>query len=194
MNTTTTPEHNEARGRAPRADSNRAERRRRKSSSLNRMASFKLDIFTPEQLDLENFVYRWVNDEDGRIRQATRMDDYDYVATDEISDFNPETTDSESTERIRMLVGRDKNGNPTYSYLLKKRRDYFEEDQDEGVRRREDMMAGIVHNAEVEALEGLSGAPGVDKATAEADALYAAKGNVIGSAAERRRGPISPRK
>ena len=27
-----------------------------------------------------------------------------------------------------------------------------------------------------------------------ADALYAAKGNVIGSAAERRRGPISPRK
>jgi hypothetical protein len=183
---TAVPEHNPERGREDRAEAMAASRRRRRAGNLNRMASFKLDIFEPEQLDLENFVYRWVNDEDGRMRMATHMDDYDHVSASEIKQFDANSTDSESSERIRMLTGRDKNGNPIYSYLLKKPRAYFEEDQERSVQFREDMMNGIVHNADVGSLEG--------KASDLAGNAYVPKTTVsVGSAAQRRRGPL-PRK
>lgn len=179
--TTIIPEHNPARGRTDRADMVRADRRRRKSGTLNRMAQFKLDIFDKDQLDLENYVYRWVNDEDNRMRIAYG-EDYDFVATDKIKNFNAELTDSESTERVRMLTGRDKNGNPVYSYLMQKPRDWFEADQEERVQFREDMMKGVVYNGEVDKLEGNA---------SEGDMIYAASGNQLGGSAQRRRGPIS---
>jgi hypothetical protein len=182
----TVPEFNPERGPVDRADQVAATRRRRRGGNLNRMAQFKLDIFEPDQLDLENFVYRWVNDEDGRMRMATHSDDYDHVGAGEIKGFDSGTTDSESAERIRMLTGRDKNGNPIYSYLLKKPRAYFEEDQEKAVQFREDMMRGIVYNGDVESLEG--------KAANLAGNAYVPKTQVsIGGAAQRRRGPL-PRK
>ncbi len=180
------PEHNEARGREDRVEAVAAQRRRRKSGNLNRMASYKLDIFDPEQLDLDNFVYRWVNDEDGRIRMATQADDYDFCGACDVKNFEVGSTDSEGEGRVRMLTGRDKHGNPVYSYLLKKPREYFEEDQERAVQAREDMMNGIVHHGEVEALDG--------KAAELKGNAYVPKVDVsIGSAGQRRRGPL-PRK
>ena len=180
------PEFNEARGPEVRAEAVAAQRRRRRGGNLNRMASYKLDIFEPDQLDLANYVYRWVNDEDGRIRMATQGDDYDHVSASEIKGYEVGSTDSESEGRVRMLCGRDKHGNPVYSYLLKKPREYFDEDQDRMVQAREDMMNGIVHNAEVDQLEG--------KAKELEGNAYIPKVNVsVGSAAQRRRGPL-PRK
>jgi len=182
MSESTTPEHNPARGREERADTVQRERRRRRDGTINRMAQFKLDIFDKDQLDLDNYVYRWVNDEDNRVKMAYN-DDYDYVATSNIKDFNADVTDSESSERVRMLTGRDKNGNPTYSYLMAKPKDFWEADQEERVVYRENMMKGVVYNAEVDKLEG-------SKAT-EGDMIYAAAGNQLGGAAQRRRGPIT---
>jgi len=171
------------RARQPRAEAQAGHRRRRRAGSLNRMAQFTLDIFEPEQLDLENYVYRWVNDEKGRIRQATRNDDYDFVTTAELGgDFDPDSTDSESTERVRILVGSDKGGKDIYAYLCKKPRGFWETDNDEVVRAREDMMAGRVYRAE--ATEEEETRPGGD------GVFYASKSNTIGHAAERRRGPI----
>src|SRR5690348_11003995 len=94
------------RGRRARAEVQGEHRRRRKAGTLNRMTQFKLQVFEPEDLDLENYVYYWFNDEGNNLRRMTVMDDYDFVTVHELGDaFNPESTDSESTERVRMLVG-----------------------------------------------------------------------------------------
>ncbi len=180
----TADEATPSRGRPSRADALAGQRRRRNAGSLNRMVSYKLDIFGPEQLDLANYVYLWANDEGTNIRQLTRGDDYDFVSTDEIvGGFDMADTDSESTDRIRILVGNQKSGAPMYAYYLKKPRAFWEADNEEVVRSREDMMAGRVYRAE--ATEDGEGRPG------GSDNYYATPGNVIGGATQRRRrGPV----
>lgn len=171
------------RGRQPRAEAVAGERRRRRNGSLNVMAQFKLDIFGPEDLDLENFVYLWANDEGANIRSLTQQDDYEFVTSSDIRNFNPNMVDSaESDERIRILAGNKKNGDPLYVYYLKKPRSFWEEDQEAIVRRREDMMAGRVYRAE--ATEDSEQRPG------GADNFYATRDSTIGHAAQRRRGPV----
>lgn len=175
-----------ARARQPRAEVQGAHRRRRQAGSLNRLVQFKLQIFEREDLDLENYVYYWFNDEGNNLRRMTVMDDYEFVTTAELGDsFNPEMTDSESSERVRMLVGTKQDGSPLYAYLCKKPRSFWEADYDEIVRAREDMMAGRVYRAE--ATDNDEDRPG------GSDKFYASSNNQIGHAAQRRRGPV-PRK
>lgn len=186
--TTEQPEAVEAprRGRPPRAEVVATQRRRRQSGSLNRLAQMKLDCIDPAALDLENYVYRWVNEENGRLRQATKADDYDFVSTHELGDsFDAENTDSESSERVRMLVGSDKGGNAIHSFLCRKPRTFWEADNEEAVRNREDMMAGRVYRGEAEEDERRK--PG------DEDKFYVPPGTSIGHAAERRRGPVPKR-
>lgn len=171
------------RGRPPRAEANATNRRRRNAGSLNRMVQFKLDIFTPDQLDLANYVYYWANDEGTNIRMMTVLDDYEHVRTDEIPGFDPNVTDNESDGRIRMLVGNQKSGAPLYAYYLKKPRSFWEADNDEIVRNREDMMAGRVRHAQFDGDSKLR--------PEDADKFYATPGNQIGHAARRRSGPVA---
>lgn len=178
--------HNPRRGREPRQEAVATQRRRRKAGSLNRMVQYKLDCIEPSQLDLENYVYRWVNDEPGKLRMATHMDDYDHVPLHELGQtFDAEATDSESSERVRMLVGTDRHGNPTYSYLLKKPREFWTEDNEAMVQAREDMMAGRVYRGD--ATDEQEDRPGGE------DKFYVPEGTQIGSAAARRKGPIPRR-
>lgn len=158
-------------------------RRRRTAGSLNRMSQFKLDIFEPDQLQLDKYVYRWVRDEPGRIRGATQSDDYDFVPACDIKNFNAEATDSESVERIRQLAGRDKDDNPVYDYLLRKPREYWEADQNEMVAFREAQMAGRVYNAESTE----------DNDTELDENFYVPPEAQLGHTGERKRGPISRR-
>ena len=179
--------HNPARGREERADQTKRERRRRKGGSLNRMVSMKLDVFGADQLDMENYVYRWVNDDPGRMRMATVNDDYEFVETSEIKDYNADATDSVG-ERVRMLAGTDKNGNATYTYLLRKRRDWFEDDQNELVTAREAMMEGRVYEGQVDA--GLD-EQSAEKVSKEKGNFYVPKDTVSLGGLGRRRGPVS---
>lgn len=168
------------RGRPPRAAVNAEHRRRRQPGTLNRMTQYKLDCIPAEMLDLENYVYRWIDDRPGRLRMATQQDDYDFVATDELgSGFNAEATESESTDRIRMISGTTASGAPTYTYLCKKPRAFWEEDNEEVVHKREDMMAGRVYRGEASETDDL-----------REDISYVPAGVQMGGAAERKRGPI----
>ena len=172
------------RGRPPRARVNAESRRRRNSGSLNRMTQMRLDIFPQEILD-PAYVYRWVDTRPGRIHMATKMDDYDFVGAEELGDhFNAMETDSESEGRVRMLV-EEHAGRPVYSYLCKKRRDYWESDQDEIVRKREDMMAGRVYRGESGAdFEGDGVPSGHDL---EEGVAYVPKGVQMGGPSARKR-------
>lgn len=181
------PEVDESRERQPREEVHQEERRRRKSGSLNRMVQFKLDFIPPEYLDLDNYVYRWVNDEGGKLRMATRHDDYNHVTVDELKGFDPEGFDSEGGDTVRMLVGESRLGGALYAYLLKKRRSFWEADNEEVVRAREDMMAGRVYRAEVDDGDELRD-PNYNR-----DNYYVTKDSQIGSAAERKRGPLPKR-
>ncbi len=148
------------------------------------MAQMQMDCIPADCLDLENYVYRWVNDERGKLRLATKLDDYDFVEVSELGDgFDRESFDGESEERCRMTVGTNKQGNPTYAYLVKKPREFFEADQNEIVDRREAMMEGRVYRGET--TESEEERPGGE------DKYYVPKGAVLGHAGERRRGAIS---
>lgn len=181
------PEVDESRERPSREETHTTERRRRKNGTLNRMTQFKLDIIPPELLDLDNYVYRWVNDESGKLRMATKHDDYDHVTVDELQGFDPEGFDSEGGSTVRMLAGQDKFGNAIYTFLLKKRREFWDADNSEVVRNREDMMAGRVYRGELDSEDDVRD-PNYDRSN-----YYVSKDNQLGGASERRKGPLPKR-
>lgn len=172
------------RGRQAREDVNAENRRRRRAGSLNRMAQSNLDFIEPEDLDLDNFVYRWINDTRGRIHMLTVNDDYDFVSPEELgSSFQAERfrLNAESDGRIRTQVDVDKAGQPVYAYFCKKPRKFWEADNQEMVERREAMMEGRVFRGEATA-DNESSDP----------TRYVPQGVQIGSPGERRRrGPVS---
>ena len=175
-------EESPVRGRVPRSVHVAGVRRRRNAGSLNRMGQMKLDCIEPADLDLKRYVYRWINDEPGRIRDLTRNDDYDFVPASGLgAGFDLASTDSESEDRVRMLVGTSANGKAQYTYLARKPRSFWEADNEEVVAVREAQMAGVVYEAQN---------PDADRARPDEDKYYAPRGNTIGGAAQRRRGPV----
>jgi hypothetical protein len=137
------------RARRTREEVHTTERRRRKKGTLDRMAQFKLDIFENAQLD-PAYIYRWVSDEGARLRIVTKQDDYDFVQEDEIPDFSTDDmTDSEPGGRLRIIAGEKKNGQPLYQYLVKKRRDFWEDDNADAMDYRDDVLAGRVYRGEL---------------------------------------------
>ena len=191
MSTDNTKSEAPRRGRPPRAEVVAGERRRRRGGTLNRMGQYKLDIIDPALLDLDNVVYRWINDTPGRLRMATKMDDYEPVPASELgSGFSIETTDSEGGEHVRNYAGLE-GGQPIYAHLCKKPREFWEEDNEEVVARREAMMAGRVYRAEASESGDFEGQGGRD--LDESAGAYIPKGVSvkIGGAAARKRGPIA---
>lgn len=174
----------EGRTRPARADKVAGERRRRNASSLNRMAQYKLDFIPEDLLDKDNFVYRWINDTPGRLRMATKMDDYEQVSASELGPgFAIDNTDSEGGDTIRMYTGVEA-GQPVYAYLCKKPRDYWESDNEEIVARREAMMEGRVFHGEGGESEG-------GRTDLSEGVSYVPAGVQMGGSAQRKRGPVA---
>lgn len=170
----TIPEHNPARGRTDRVEATAGERRKRRGGTLDQMNAKKLDIFSKDQLDTENFVYRWVNDEDHRPSMLYEYD-YDFVGESDIKNYNNINSDNESDGRVRKLCGTTKDGKPLFTYLMAKPKDWWEDDNNKTVHQREAMMDGVVYKGDVElANEDIRG-----------DNIYASKSNKLGGAARR---------
>lgn len=148
------------------------------------MAASNLDFIPPEVLDLPNFIYRWIKDTPGRLRMATKMDDYEKVQAGELGPgFAMDATDSEGGDTVRMYMGVE-GGQPIYGYLCKKPRDFWEEDNEEIVERREDMMKGRVYAGEATDEDGRDLGPD--------DNAYVPDGVKLGgSTLKRKRGPIA---
>jgi hypothetical protein len=188
MPATEAAEVNPSRGRLERSEENRANRRRRVGGTLNRMQQMNLDIFDPEQLDLQNYVYRWVEDKPGRIRGATEADDYDFVNPKEITGFSDTAAENElsveSSQRMRQIVGEGRHG-PIYAYLLRKPRWMWEDDQEAIIEARDKRLNSRIVKGEF-----------TDEADTDrpVENAYVVKGSRVGSPGERRRGPIAPRK
>ncbi|RAK52126.1 hypothetical protein [Phenylobacterium deserti] len=103
---------NEQRARVSRAEENQAQRRRRQPGTIDRMDEFALTIPDEVQAANPDHVFRWVLDRPKRMHQLTVRDDWDRV---------------DGVEPIPDHA--DKAGNQLNLVLVKKRKEFWEEDQ-----------------------------------------------------------------
>lgn len=130
-------------GRPPRSEEVKVERRRRQGIGAER----NLKLHVPESEKDPNFVYRWVNNTPGRVKQLTQMDDYEIVSSEGIDRGTSEGT------VVKRTVDR---GEGDEAVLLRKPRHFYEADKAEEQKlidaRDEALRAGSAPSS-----EGLSG-------------------------------------
>jgi hypothetical protein len=125
--------------------------RRRREESFDGL-DYRLHV--PEELKDPRYVYRWINDEPGRIFQLTEQDDYDFVYDERIrSEGKDAHKNTDGGTRISRIVGRSKTGEPLRAYLCRKLKDYYEEDQ----RKRHDHWQKVTAQVEMGRVPGSSG-------------------------------------
>ena len=116
------------------------QRGRPKKGPVRRRDKEKIDgtrykLYAPE---INGFVTRWVNDLNNRVHMLTNFDDWDFVSSQEISDQDGRaivgdpsvTPELAPGDRVARIVGQVE-GKPLYAYLLKKRKEFYEQDQAE---------------------------------------------------------------
>jgi hypothetical protein len=70
---------------------------------------------------------RWVNDEPGRVQQALDGD-YSFVTPEEVG------REASPDNKVKVLAGVQKNGDPMYAYLMKIPEEYYLEDKEYSVK------------------------------------------------------------
>lgn len=113
-----------------------AEQGNRQARSQNRQGkgrSKRVPLGTPRsKLAVEgkdpNYAYRWVNDQGGRIQQAEQAD-YEFVGAGEVTVGSGVDRNSEVGDRVSQIVGTKEDGSPMRAYLMRIKREFYEEDQ-----------------------------------------------------------------
>jgi len=113
----------------------RAEKEPVRKRNRNKIDGMRQKLHAPE---ISGYQTRWVNDYTGRIQSLTEHDDYSFVSKSEISDpmgraevGDPNVTpELQVGDRVARIVGAD-GGSPVYAYLMKKRKEFFLQDQAE---------------------------------------------------------------
>ena len=152
-----------------------------------------------ECLDTETYHYHWINDTMGTVGQLCFYDDYDPVTMEELeanakrnrAEFrlNRDSFTSGAGDMLSVPV----NAEGTKAVLLKKRLSFYDADYHEVVERRQAMMEQIVYEGDLAAVGGL-GDDAPDGPALSTDIAYVPKGNTLGDAGLRRKGPIPQRR
>ena len=100
----------------------------RRSRRLLGGADFKMTI--PDELKEEGYEYRWFNDTKNRLSAAHEAD-WDHVEGKTHIGTAVESNGDDGGSRISMVVGTNEDGSPRRAYLMRKRKDWHEEDQRE---------------------------------------------------------------
>lgn len=111
--------------RSARAEDVANRRRRRQGMGAER----NLKLHVPEESKDPNFVYRWVNDRAGRVRQLTKMDDYEVVSSSELNGGDPDPMGNTAEGTVMKRTADRGIGEATV--LLKKPKEYYEADKKE---------------------------------------------------------------
>ena len=82
---------------------------------------------------IEGYVLRWVNDRGNRVSHAEEGG-YEFTTYDElgdrvIGDHNTTSDSAEEGTKVSKKVGTNENGAPLMSYLMKIRKEWYDEDQ-----------------------------------------------------------------
>lgn len=102
----------------PRIEEERARRRRRDDMGTGRLSN--LAVNGPLDPD---YVYRWINDEPGRVQQLTTADDWDVVNS---AGMEPNAKDKGVGSQIERIVDK---GTGKRAVLVRKRKEYYEADK-----------------------------------------------------------------
>ena len=78
------------------------------------------------KLDFGKYAYRWINDDDVRLFQKTKQDDWDFVS-DGGEVANGANTDL--GDRVSVIVGTKPDGSPRKAYLCRKLRKFYDDDE-----------------------------------------------------------------
>lgn len=121
-----TDETNEAprRGRPPnaeRATIELGERRRKRGSASASGLKLTVDM---DKLDTKNFTHRWANDVPGRLRNLTELDDYEFVEI-------PGQSSANEGNKVAHHAGLGANNSSMRSYLVRKPKQWYDDDQRE---------------------------------------------------------------
>lgn len=96
--------------------------RRRRSTEID---GFRLRLAIPPEYSKDpDHEYRWVNDDKARVYDLTVRDDWDVVKADDIDNHH-------GANSVRRQVGTKANGDPLFAQLVRKPRDFCEEDRAE---------------------------------------------------------------
>jgi hypothetical protein len=115
--------------------------RRRRSDSFDGL-DYRLHV--PEDLKDPRYTYRWINDEPGKIFQATEQDDWDFVYDERIrTEGDGAQKNTGEGTRISRVVGRSKTGEPLRAYLCRKLQEYFDEDNRKRHRKWQELTAQV---------------------------------------------------
>ena len=120
-------------GRPPKKEVE-AERRRRRTAGADFHAR-RMGV-NPDLLDFNNYKYRWLNDEPGRMHRKVVADDWDIVMNDK-SGRGGEQIKDDATDlgnAVSIVVGTHPDGSRKLAYLCRKRKDFYEEDKAEKMR------------------------------------------------------------
>lgn len=147
MNHAAPTEETRGKRQGQRVQEERSARRRRRDMGLNRLNV--LDVAA--ELKDPNYTYRWINDTPGRVQQLTQQDDWDVVKE---SEFN-QRSDKEKSVGDNMERVVDKTTGAR-AILVKKRKDYYEEDK-ALAQRSLDAIDESIKRGQATSSEGLSG-------------------------------------
>lgn len=89
----------------------------------------ELKLSVPQAEDDKDHVYRFINDTTGRLQRAV-AGGWEYVEDSMFVGSGSESGDSDADSRISRVVGKQANGEPLIAYLMKIKREWYEEDQD----------------------------------------------------------------
>lgn len=105
----------------PRSQAAETRQRRRRRDDFGETRNLKLAV--PENLKDPAYEYRWINDTDGgRVHQMTVLDDWDIVQTKDIDGQGEGTA-------VARIAGTTESNKPQRVYLVRKRKEFYEEDQ-----------------------------------------------------------------
>lgn len=79
---------------------------------------------------IDGYVTRWINDENGRVQQA-QEGGYEFVTQEEAGHIGEDNSDGNTDlgDHVSKTVGSGTNGHPMRAFLMKIRKEYYEEDQ-----------------------------------------------------------------
>lgn len=125
---------------SPRIEKERAARRRRDDMGDGRLRNLAVDGVMDE-----NYVYRWINAEPGRVHNLTKRDDWDLVTENDLGIRGAK--DAQVGLGVERVVDR-KEG--MRAILVRKPKDYYVEDRTKAQKRLDD-LDNLIKRGEVPA-------------------------------------------
>lgn len=117
------------------------ERRRNRDGSMGKLNQrMKLPPYMKANPD---YHYHWINDDKTNISEAIE-NDYDFA------NENGEEVDQRSPDRHNVHVGTKKSGEPLLAYLMRKRKDWYDDDKAAVQTNIDEKMKMIKTNAETD--------------------------------------------